>query len=134
MTRLNKNMTERIKKIPLKRKLRVSILLSIILFFIFTIATVQQLEGLGLLALITAPTLVGLKGFAYQANSYGNWLASETAFLLINIPFYIIALITIFGTKKFSKILLDSSDLLLLSVVVLFLAAVVEVYVTPILF
>jgi len=39
-----------------------------------------------------------------------------------------------FGTKKFSKILLDSSDLLLLSVFILLVAAVVEVYVTPILF
>jgi len=39
-----------------------------------------------------------------------------------------------FGTKKFEQILLDSADLILLSVGILFLAAVLEVFVTPIIF
>ena len=38
------------------------------------------------------------------------------------------------GTKKYEKILLDSSDLVIISIVVLFLAALLEVYVTPLLF
>jgi len=39
-----------------------------------------------------------------------------------------------FGTKRFEKIILDSSDLILLAVLCLILAALLEVYVTPILF
>ena len=39
-----------------------------------------------------------------------------------------------FGTTKFEHILLDSADLLLLSLGVLFIAAVLEVFVTPIIF
>lgn len=39
-----------------------------------------------------------------------------------------------FGTGKFEKILLDVSDLVLLSVLVLFIAALLEVFVTPALF
>ncbi|VVB80898.1 Stage II sporulation protein M [uncultured archaeon] len=39
-----------------------------------------------------------------------------------------------FGTGKFEKVLLDVSDLLLLSVLVLFIAALLEVFVTPALF
>ncbi|MBA3064169.1 hypothetical protein FP803_01895 [Candidatus Woesearchaeota archaeon] len=38
------------------------------------------------------------------------------------------------GTKKYEKILLDSSDLVIIAIVVLFLAALLEVYVTPLLF
>jgi uncharacterized membrane protein SpoIIM required for sporulation len=39
-----------------------------------------------------------------------------------------------FGTKRFEKILLDSSDLIILSLVILLIAALLEVYVTPLLF
>jgi len=39
-----------------------------------------------------------------------------------------------FGTRKFEKIILDSSDLLLISFGLLFLAALLEVFVTPLLF
>lgn len=39
-----------------------------------------------------------------------------------------------FGTTKFEHILLDSADLLLISLGILFLAAVLEVFVTPIIF
>jgi uncharacterized membrane protein SpoIIM required for sporulation len=39
-----------------------------------------------------------------------------------------------FGTGKFEKVLLDVSDLVLLSVLVLFIAAIIEVFVTPALF
>lgn len=38
------------------------------------------------------------------------------------------------GTKKFEHIILDSSELIILSLVMLFIAALLEVYVTPILF
>lgn len=39
-----------------------------------------------------------------------------------------------FGTRKFEKIILDSSDLILLSVLILIIAALIEVYLTPLLF
>ncbi len=39
-----------------------------------------------------------------------------------------------FGSQKFEHILLDSADLLLLSIIVLFIAAFLEVWVTPLLF
>jgi len=39
-----------------------------------------------------------------------------------------------FGTGKFEKVLLDVSDLVLLAVLVLFIAAILEVFVTPALF
>lgn len=39
-----------------------------------------------------------------------------------------------FGTPKFDRILLDSAGLMIMSLVVLFVAAVVEVYVTPLFF
>ncbi|MBU1201005.1 MAG: stage II sporulation protein M [Nanoarchaeota archaeon] len=39
-----------------------------------------------------------------------------------------------FGTRKFEHILLDSADLLLLSIFILFLAGLLEVYVTPAIF
>lgn len=39
-----------------------------------------------------------------------------------------------FGTKKFEHIVLDSADLLLLSLLILFVAAILEVWVTPIIF
>jgi len=39
-----------------------------------------------------------------------------------------------FGTKKFEHILLDSADLLLLSIIILFVAAILEVWVTPMIF
>ena len=39
-----------------------------------------------------------------------------------------------FGTRKFEHVLLDSADLLLLSIFVLFIAGLLEVYVTPMVF
>lgn len=39
-----------------------------------------------------------------------------------------------FGSQKFEHILLDSADLLLLSLIILFLAGVLEVWVTPLIF
>ncbi len=39
-----------------------------------------------------------------------------------------------FGTPKFDRVLLDSAGLMIISLVVLFVAAVVEVYVTPLFF
>jgi len=39
-----------------------------------------------------------------------------------------------FGTKKFERILLDSSDLILIGVFILFVAAILEVFVTPVFF
>ena len=39
-----------------------------------------------------------------------------------------------FGTQKFERILLDTSDMILISVFILFVAAILEVFVTPIFF
>ncbi len=39
-----------------------------------------------------------------------------------------------FGTKNFEKIVLDSSDLILISILILIIAGLIEVYITPILF
>ena len=39
-----------------------------------------------------------------------------------------------FGTKKFEQILLDSADLIILSIGILFVAAILEVFVTPLIF
>lgn len=39
-----------------------------------------------------------------------------------------------FGTKKFEKVVLDSSDLILISILILIIAALIEVYLTPMLF
>ena len=39
-----------------------------------------------------------------------------------------------FGTRKFEKIVLDSSDLILIAVLLLIVAALIEVYITPALF
>lgn len=39
-----------------------------------------------------------------------------------------------FGTKKFEKVVLDSSDLILISIAILIIAGIIEVYITPILF
>lgn len=38
-----------------------------------------------------------------------------------------------FGSKNFEKIILDSSDLILLSILILVMAALIEVYITPVL-
>jgi len=39
-----------------------------------------------------------------------------------------------FGTKSFEKILLDASDLILIAIFILFVASILEVFVTPLLF
>jgi len=39
-----------------------------------------------------------------------------------------------FGSKKFEHIILDSTDLMILAILVLFIAAVMEVWITPLLF
>jgi len=39
-----------------------------------------------------------------------------------------------FGTKKFTRIVLDSSDLIVIAILLLLIAAVIEVYITPIIF
>ncbi|MBW2996133.1 stage II sporulation protein M [Candidatus Woesearchaeota archaeon] len=39
-----------------------------------------------------------------------------------------------FGTRRFEKIIFDSSDLIILAVLILILSALIEVYITPILF
>jgi len=38
------------------------------------------------------------------------------------------------GTKKYERIILDTSDLIIIAIVILFLAALLEVYVTPLIF
>ncbi len=39
-----------------------------------------------------------------------------------------------FGTKKYDKILIDTSDLMIIAILLIFIAAVLEVYVTPVFF
>ena len=39
-----------------------------------------------------------------------------------------------FGTKKFEQVLLDSADLIIISITILFVAALLEVFVTPLIF
>ena len=59
------------------------------------------------------------------------------AYFIGGLAGYIISIAVIrhdLGTKKYEKILLDSSDLVIIAIVVIFLAALLEVYVTPLLF
>lgn len=95
--------------------------------------------------LAEAATLVGFdKISAYFGHiSYGllmysiHGIPEILAYFIAGLAGGIISIAAIrhdFGTKKFEHVLLDSADLLLLSLVVLFIAGVLEVWVTPIVF
>lgn len=87
-------------------------------------------------------------GFAKIASYLQFFSLSLTRYLVHGIPeimAYIIGglaggIISIaivrhdFGTKKFEKILFDSSELILISLIFLVIAAFIEVYITPVLF
>jgi len=60
-----------------------------------------------------------------------------TAYFIAGLAGSIISIAVIrhdLGTKKYERIILDTSDLIIIAIVILFLAALLEVYVTPLLF
>ncbi|MFH1072597.1 MAG: stage II sporulation protein M [Nanoarchaeota archaeon] len=76
---------------------------------------------------------IGIGLFKYAIHGIPEILAYFTAGLAGGI----ISIAVIkhdFGNKKFEHVLLDSADLLLISIVLLFIAALLEVFVTPIVF
>ena len=93
-----------------------------------------KIEGsFGLSSLASYFHIVSVGLFRYAIHGIPEILAYFTAGLAGGI----ISIAVIrhdFGTRKFEKIILDSSDLLLISFGLLFLAALLEVFVTPYLF
>jgi len=90
-------------------------------------------------------SMLGLAGAAkyFQIFSFGllryviHGVPEIAAYFIGGLAGSIISIAVIrhdLGTKKYEKILLDSSDLVIIAIVVLFLAALLEVYVTPLLF
>ncbi len=83
---------------------------------------------------IAASTLVVLKGlFMYSIHGFFEVLA----YFIAGLAGGIISVAVIkhsFGTKKFEKIVVDTADLFIISLVVLFIAALLEVFVTPLFF
>lgn len=93
-------------------------------------------------------TVTGLLGYAnasqyFQAISLGvlryatHGVFEILAYFIAGLAGGIISISVVrhtFGTETFDKILLDAAGLLLMSLVVLFIGAVVEVYVTPLFF
>ncbi len=93
----------------------------------------------------TEASLLGLAGAANYFHIFSLGLLRYAVHGLPEIAAYFIAglagsIISIavirhdLGTKKYERIILDSSDLLIIAVVILFLAALLEVFVTPLLF
>lgn len=90
-------------------------------------------------------SILGLAGAAKYFHIFSLGLLRYTIHGIPEIAAYFIAglagsIISIavirhdLGTKKYERIILDSSDLIIIAVVILFLAALLEVYVTPLLF
>ncbi|MCF7871673.1 stage II sporulation protein M [Candidatus Woesearchaeota archaeon] len=78
-------------------------------------------------------TTIGIGLFKYAIHGIPEILAYFTAALAGGI----ISVAVIrhdFGTPKFEKVILDTANLLLISVCILFIAAVLEVWVTPLIF
>jgi uncharacterized membrane protein SpoIIM required for sporulation len=93
-----------------------------------------KVEGaFGLNSLVNYFHIVSVGLFRYAIHGIPEILAYFTAGLAGGI----ISIAVIrhdFGTRKFEKIILDSSDLLLISFALIFIAALLEVFVTPYLF
>jgi len=96
-------------------------------------------------ALAETAALVGMDRVShYFGNiSYGllmyaiHGIPEITAYFVAGLAGGIISIAVIrhdFGTQKFEHILLDSADLLLLSLIILFVAGILEVWVTPLIF
>lgn len=90
-------------------------------------------------ATIGAPTLTHY----FSVGAYGllryaiHGIPEILAYFMAGLAGGIISIAAIrhdFGTKKFEHVLLDSADLLLLALVVTFIAGVLEVWVTPLIF
>ena len=95
------------------------------------IATLATQIGVASLGTYFSVVSIGL--FKYVIHGFPEILAYFIAALAGGI--ISIAIINHdFATRKFEHILLDSADLLMLSIFVLFVAALLEVFVTPILF
>ena len=77
--------------------------------------------------------VIGIGLFKYSIHGFPEVLAYFVAALAGGI----ISVAVVkhdFGTRKFEHVLLDSADLLLLSIFILFIAGLLEVYVTPLVF
>lgn len=77
---------------------------------------------------------IGVLGVMKYAT-HGFW--EVLAYFIAGLAGGIISIAVIrhdFGTNRFERILLDSSDLLIISIIILFFAALIEVFVTPVLF
>ncbi|MFH1642970.1 MAG: stage II sporulation protein M [Nanoarchaeota archaeon] len=88
-------------------------------------------------------TNIGTTSSYFQIGSLGilrymvHGIPEITAYFVAGLAGGIISVAVIrhdFGTTKFERILLDSTNLLVISLVMLFIAALAEVYITPILF
>ncbi len=92
-----------------------------------------KIESFGFNTLASYFHVVSVGLFRYAIHGIPEILAYFTAGLAGGI----ISIAVIrhdFGTRKFERIILDSSDLLLVSLGLLFLAALLEVFITPLLF
>ena len=77
--------------------------------------------------------VVGLSWLRYSIHGFPEVLA----YVIAGIAGGILSVALIrhdFGSQKFERILLDTSDMMLISIIVLFIAAILEVFVTPIFF
>ncbi|MBI4016376.1 MAG: stage II sporulation protein M [Candidatus Aenigmarchaeota archaeon] len=77
--------------------------------------------------------VVGLSWLRYSIHGFPEVLA----YVIAGIAGGILSVALIrhdFGSHKFERILLDTSDLMLLSIFILFIAAILEVFVTPVFF
>ena len=92
-----------------------------------------------------AATLVGLGQVAFYFKTFGfaifryaiHGIPEILAYFTAGLAGGIISIAVIrhdFGSRKFEHIVLDSADLLIVSLLLLFFAALLEVYVTPTLF
>lgn len=78
-------------------------------------------------------SVVPLAIFRYMTHG----LFEIGAYFIVGLAGGIISIAVIkhdFGTKQFEHVLLDSVDLILIAVVMLFIAALIEVFITPVLF
>jgi uncharacterized membrane protein SpoIIM required for sporulation len=95
------------------------------------LVTVAERAGLAKVASYFQITSLGLLRYLLHG------IPEITAYFIAGLAGSIISVAVIrekFGTKQFEKIILDSSDLILISILILIVSALVEVYITPTLF
>jgi len=96
----------------------------------FRVKLAELSSSLGMGAISTYFYVIGYSVMRYAIHGIPEILA----YIVAGLAGGIISVAVIrhdFGTKNFERIILDASDLILLSVFILFLAAGLEVYVTP---